>query len=328
MVSVIVPAYNSETTIGRCLESLLNQTYKNIEILVINDGSTDDTQSIVECYLKDHRLQLFNEENGGVSRARNIGLDNAHGEYIIFVDADDYVEENLIELVLKHSDGMDLVFWGFSEEWLENDTKMRRVWGENNTSDIMKEDLIQLYAKCFLNSPCNKLYKRNVIREHHVFFDTSISNGEDLKFNLDYLNCMDVHGVFIDQALYHYVHSNTFSLSKQKNMDGQCILNECVRKFFEEDMGFQHSELLPVYVMMYKAMLYCLDEECRSNRFSRKERKERWKYYKEIGKFQMIFNKIKLCKNVPGKIRMEMTLLEHDFYSADLFLRRCKIKDV
>ena len=101
LVSVIIPAYNIEDYIGRCLDSVLSQTYKNLEIIVIDDGSSDRTGEILDDYeKKNHRMKVIHKENGGVSSARNIGIDRANGDYIGFVDGDDRVDPKLFETLV------------------------------------------------------------------------------------------------------------------------------------------------------------------------------------------------------------------------------------
>ena len=99
-VSVIVPVYNVEKYIRQCLESIINQTYKNLEIIVVNDGTKDNSMKIVEEYLSDERIKVINKENGGIASARNRGIDEATGEYISFVDSDDWLELNTYEKFL------------------------------------------------------------------------------------------------------------------------------------------------------------------------------------------------------------------------------------
>lgn len=111
-VSIIVPIYNVEKYIERCIKSLISQTYRDIEILLINDGSPDDSKTICERYEKiDKRIKLYNKENGGLSDTRNYGLKRAKGEYILFVDSDDYIESNTVEVLISEmkKDNLDIV---------------------------------------------------------------------------------------------------------------------------------------------------------------------------------------------------------------------------
>lgn len=97
LVSVIIPVYNAKLYVKRCLDSIVNQTYKNLQILIIDDGSFDGSSDICESYMTDKRVQVFHQKNSGASAARNFGLDRAEGEYILFVDADDYIDLNLLD---------------------------------------------------------------------------------------------------------------------------------------------------------------------------------------------------------------------------------------
>ncbi|MBP3707033.1 MAG: glycosyltransferase family 2 protein [Clostridia bacterium] len=116
LVSIIIPAYNAEKYLQRCLESVVNQTYKNIEIIIVNDGSTDNTESIIIRYQKKYKsIKYFKKENNGVSDARNYGIAQASGEYFCFVDADDYVSESLISDLERYMDAEhDLIKYKFS----------------------------------------------------------------------------------------------------------------------------------------------------------------------------------------------------------------------
>lgn len=113
MISIIVPVYNSEKYIDRCLDSILNQTYKDLEIVLVNDGSNDQSLKILENYaLRDTRIKVVNQENKGVAAARNTGLDNATGDYILYVDSDDWIENNMVERMVELSANADIVFCG------------------------------------------------------------------------------------------------------------------------------------------------------------------------------------------------------------------------
>ena len=110
MVSVLIPAYNAEKTINRCIESILHQAYENIEVIIVNDGSTDNTLSILSNYAKiDRRIAIYNQTNKGVSATRNVCLKNAHGDYVLYVDADDWIEANMIQQMLELMKDADIV---------------------------------------------------------------------------------------------------------------------------------------------------------------------------------------------------------------------------
>lgn len=121
LVSVIVPVYNAEHFIEKCIHSILNQSYKNIELILVNDGSTDNSVKICDSFAKiDNRIKLIHQANSGPSVARNNGIYNAKGKYIQFIDADDYIEENMIEtLVNEMEKGLDIVICGYKRIFKE-----------------------------------------------------------------------------------------------------------------------------------------------------------------------------------------------------------------
>ena len=119
-ISLIIPVYNVAKYLGRCLDSIVNQTYRNIEIICVNDGSTDDSLDILNSYaLKDERVKIINRENNGVSSSRNVALDVAKGEWIMFVDSDDWIDLNVCEAAMKIAleDSADVVMWAYVREF-------------------------------------------------------------------------------------------------------------------------------------------------------------------------------------------------------------------
>ena len=164
LVSVIIPAYNIEDYIGRCLDSVLSQTYKNLEIIVIDDGSSDRTGEILDDYeKKNHRMKVIHKENGGVSSARNIGIDRANGDYIGFVDGDDRVNPKLFETLVKliNGENADIAHCGYQMvfpdrvDYYYNTGKRVIQTKEQGLKDLLAGEMIEpaLY---------NKLYKREL----------------------------------------------------------------------------------------------------------------------------------------------------------------------
>lgn len=163
LVSVIIPVYGVEKYIGKCLESLINQTYYNLEILVINDGTKDNSADIAKSYAaKDERIKVFDFKNGGVSLARNRGIDLSKGEYISFVDGDDWVAPtmymDLVNIMLK--DNPDMIKFSVDEVDVEND-KINKIHFEKKK--IMTDELLDRYFDGVLYiMPCNGFYKREL----------------------------------------------------------------------------------------------------------------------------------------------------------------------
>lgn len=211
-ISIIIPVYNSEKYIESCIESLIKQTYKEIEIILVNDGSTDNSQIICEKYVQlDKRIILINQLNGGVSEARNVGILHAKGDYIMFVDSDDYVDKTICEKLI--SEEADLVFCRYYNALNNNRQsiqipELRKI---KKISDIDSESFEILYNNLIFNPPFCKLYKRELITE---LFRNGLNLGEDIIFNFDYIkNCSSLR--FVDEALYYYQIENDSSLSRK-----------------------------------------------------------------------------------------------------------------
>lgn len=185
-ISVIVPVYNTEKFLNRCIDSILAQTYTDFEMLLIDDGSTDDSATICDEYAaKDERIRVFHKENGGVSSARNLGLDNAQGEWIAFVDADDYVFPCWLENFIHNSSGVDMVVQGFKTSYAYEAMYNKDVHGVSYKGSC-KEGLLELFKNCYLGYLWVKLFRADIIKENHIRFDAKISYQEDENFVLLY----------------------------------------------------------------------------------------------------------------------------------------------
>ena len=218
MISIVVPVYKSEKTLAGCLDSLLAQTYADIEVICVIDGSPDSCGDICDAYAaKDARVKSIKRENGGVSSARNRGIDEATGEYLMFVDSDDTVEPDYCEKMWKAHQETDaeLVICGFHHWYVGRDVKKVPSNPGVYKTENYGSDFLKLYQEGFLNMPWNKLFKK----EFSGRFDTSLSLGEDLLFNMNYLEkCSKV--AVIPDALINYVQEekgNTLSTKKRDN---------------------------------------------------------------------------------------------------------------
>lgn len=215
LISVIVPVYNLENYIERCLKSIQNQTYSNIEIIVVDDGSIDDSWNVINRIAKeDNRIIPVHKENGGVSSARMLGLDNANGEWIGFVDGDDEIEEDMYEVLINNAFecNADISHCGYKMIFNDGritsfyDTKVKKIQ-DNITGviDLLEGDLIE-------PGLCNKLYKKSLFED--IELDTNIKINEDLLLNY-YLFKNSQLSIFEDLTKYHYlIRDNSASRSK------------------------------------------------------------------------------------------------------------------
>lgn len=215
-VSIIVPIYNAEKRLEKCIKSIQNQTYSNIEIILVNDGSSDSSLDICNRFARqDSRIHVINIDNSGVSLARNKGIDYAKGTYCCFVDADDWIEENHIENMMVHADEADCVIEGYVRERISGQYK---CYLQQKIIDLNKLDGKQV-GEMFWNGyihPCwNKLFKRKILVENNIYFEHQIHISEDSLFCIKYLsycNSMEI----INATTYHYwIDECNLSLSKK-----------------------------------------------------------------------------------------------------------------
>lgn len=217
--SVIIPAYNAEKTIKRCVDSLLQISRDDIELILINDGSTDHTEKICMNYAENNKhIRFFSKSNGGVSSARNVGLENAKGKYITFVDSDDFVKNEYFDEMDKVLlNGADFVLLGRlvfdGQHYIQQSTGIQEQ--ESLTSKRTAELLSKALQKQQLNAPSSKIFKRQIIEKNGIRFDERLPIGEDKVFVVQYI----VHTVtasIINHPIYILSIENQDSLSRKK----------------------------------------------------------------------------------------------------------------
>ena len=204
-ISVIVPLYNAEKYLSRCIDSVLAQTFTDFELILINDGSTDTSGKICDNYAqKDSRVKVVHKENGGVSSARNIGLDIAVGEWITFVDSDDSILTEMLERL--NIGGEDLKVCGYYDQ-IENDMPHEAIYNsvEECANYINKE-----FRHNYINAPWAKLFNASIIRNYNLRFDETLSLGEDSEFVFHYC-CYCKSIKTFREALYNYKRPNSLA---------------------------------------------------------------------------------------------------------------------
>ena len=193
-ISIIVPVYNSDLYLRECLNSLKYQSFKNFEVLLINDGSTDNSKQICEEFVSmDKRFFLFNNSNRGVSFSRNFGINKSTGDYLMFVDSDDFLLSNTLEKVAEKCFDNDLVIFGYSE--IYKNCVLEKVQESNisNFQDIYKKIILSNLGG-FL---CNKVFRKDLILNNNLKLDETISYCEDLLFTINYLSlCKKCYYIF------------------------------------------------------------------------------------------------------------------------------------
>lgn len=259
-ISTIIASYNSEKTIKRCVDSLLCQGDNDVEIIVINDGSTDNTLKILSEYT-DSRLVIKTIQNSGVSKARNTGIALAQGEYITFVDADDYVVDNYYQLIKQLIETNDADFYiccAYKHE--ENDEKYRS-WDLSGKPGIYS-DLEEIYnlvgIRYVFPVVWNKIFKTSIIKTNLILFDEGLIFGEDTLFNIEYSE--NVKSFCMSKlAIYHYMvnlNSATFKQKLKYIEDRDYVLNRML-EFCKPSKYYNNceSQLIKIFVEKFYIIL-------------------------------------------------------------------------
>lgn len=314
-LTIIIPTYNSEKYIEKCIISILKQTYTNLEIIIIDDNSSDNTYEICQKIQKDDlRIKpIRNSKNEGVSITRNLGIDIATGEYITFVDSDDYIEENLYEKLIEkiENENIDIAMCNFYMELNSIDTR------NNSENKEMVLDRGKILDYMFLpDYYCgfvwNKIYKTDIIKSNNLRFDNNIFICEDMLFNCQYISKIE-KGSYTTAKLYHYIQRTNSSYNTKYNERWKTVIQayEKMRQYISEQniKNFQYS---------YLYALLNLKEKIYMEKFKEKEL------------LQDINNRIKdnrsgiqRNKNLSLKLKIKIYI---KLYMLRLFLQLKKVK--
>ena len=274
LVSVIIPAYNIEDYIGRCLDSIISQTYKNLEIIVVDDGSRDHTGDILDNYAKkDRRIKVIHKENGGVSSARNKGIEAAEGDYIGFIDGDDLIESEMYKTLvdLLEEENADIAHCGYQMvfpdrvDYYHNTGKKKIQTTEEGLKDLLSGEMIE-------PGLVNKLYKKELIKNCRL--DETVKINEDLLMNYQLFK-LSQKSVYYDITPYSYMIRSSSATGAnsliKKREDALRVLNQ-----IKDDCI--NNNLLSI---IYKRYIYLLMAICRDDlkdrsyiEYQKKQRKQ------------------------------------------------------
>lgn len=254
-ISVIVPAYNAEMTIDKCISSLIQQTYRNIQVILVNDGSEDETGNICDFYQQSYQslIKVIHTHNVGVTNARLLGVKKASGVYVAFVDADDWVEEDYISSMLTDIKNADIVVGGICKERIYDKTNSEYEYnGISVGSYVSEHQKIELYEKIlYCDAPyqfgilpymCNKIFKKDLIQTLLEEVDKRIYDGEDAAIVYPYL-LLAKEIMVTNNCKYHYVlHNNSASMKNAKDayLNATYLYQELYHCFFNS----KYKELL------------------------------------------------------------------------------------
>lgn len=292
-VSIIVPIYNVKDYLIQCVESLINQDYQNIEILLIDDGSTDGSSRICdECSRLCGKIRVFHIQNSGVAAARNYGIKMSTGEYLLFVDADDWIEKNCISFLMKHviENKLDILRFNYIREYENrsipkiNKILEEKVYVGEESADILNKlvgikerDLAYLENFNFLASCCCNIYKKKVIVENNVFFENILNYGsfEDGLFNIMIHTYID-RFEFVNKYFYHYRKTNISSATSNYRKDyliRQIKLFDKIKEILVENNKFNEDSFYNRIAL--STMEICLNA-------IRNKKENRSNHYREI----------------------------------------------
>lgn len=224
LISIVIPMYNAQNYIVKLLECLRNQTYKNLEIVIINDGSTDNSLQLVnECIKKDNRIKVISIPNGGVSNARNLGIENTTGEYITFLDADDYIEYDMYEKIMQkiNDENVDIIRSNFvKEDTNGNLMSTGEILDLSNKvldNSLIKEKLLPYIFDNLIPTYTPLIFAKSELIKNKLKFRTDIHMMEDLIFCLElFFSVSKIY--FYDFKCYHYVYNMSSSSKTRKNL--------------------------------------------------------------------------------------------------------------
>ena len=324
LISVVVPIYNVEKYLTKCIDSIINQTYKNLEIILVDDGSPDNCGKICDEYKrKDSRIVVYHQSNKGVSASRNFGLSKSNGEYVIFVDSDDILNKNMIEVLHKNIKyyKADISVCGY------NYIEKNYVVNVYNTKKIIqytkKEGLVSFFNEnSFGVGIWNKLFKKEIIK--NVFFDENIKVNEDKKYLFDVIMKSNKI-IYEDQCLYNYikrmdsVSGEKFSSKKLDIIKVNDYIEKQLKKMEVNDknieISFKKNKLIYLIRLIREFKLSADDKEYRDN----------YHYIKSI--FNSAYSK-EILLNLNNFEKIECIIfkyLEFIYYPLFYFLTKLKI---
>lgn len=335
MVSVVVPIFNSEKHLNTCIESLINQQFDDFEVLLINDGSTDNSLNICKKYSEEYDyIKILSKSNGGTSTAKNLGIRNAKGKWIVFVDSDDYVDKNylskLYSNVVKHD--TDLVAAGLKIDYERDGLSIKLHVPENSifrNKDNLKEGIYTLDYYALLNVNVSKIYRKEILKTNLIFFSDNLSTGEDLAFNCNYFQHINSMYLIADTP-YHYVRRDEESLvnSYKKNLIDMVAQCNQSRQQLYSHFNMNEKKHKKLYARSYvDYMATCIPNLYRNNsNLNKVDREQQLKRIINDPQLQLYVNYYPTEKNLLTSFFLIMCKIKNkkianNFYTLLFFLR-------
>ena len=313
-ISIIIPIYNSEKYIDRLITSILSQTYKDFEIILVDDSSSDSSLNICYKYLKnDMRIKIIkNTKNLGVSKTRNVGIKEASSDWIMFIDSDDEIENRMLEKMVARIDKTtDFVFCGLKKYNNANEC-IANYYEDDEIMDYKQlfKNIGKYLDKCLLQGPCGKLYKKSIINQHNLKFKEDLSYGEDTLFVYNYLKLVNKI-VCIKDSFYHYNLSNNESLNLKFRND-KIDINLFLNKELYELIKDYNSNSRDIYFNRNKIAYINYCDELTNSRISNKH-----SIIKRINSLDEIKNSFNQNKNTLQEYFLKHCIL-HGFIKVEI----------
>lgn len=261
LVSIIIPVYKVEMYLPQCLDSVVNQTYNRIEVILINDGSPDGSDAICRKYADNyHQINYFKRENAGASATRNYGIGIAKGDYIFFLDSDDYLKADCIANMVDKAKTGKLVVMGYMIDDMASSTVFAPQQYSGSYDDVtgFLHDFHKYFATKF-NFSWGKLFRKEIIKKNNIRFIEGMSLSEDVLFNIEYYKHCSEGVIVIEDKGYYYRQSDNSTLSKrfnprmfEWNETAYCM----IRNFLNEQMALTPSNRVHFYSDVMGNLLY------------------------------------------------------------------------
>lgn len=251
-ISVIVPVYKAEVYLRRCVDSILAQTFKDIEVLLVDDGSPDGSGVICDEYAKeDNRVRVFHKTNGGVSSARQLGLDQAKGEYVIHVDPDDWIDKEMYGRMYEkiRETNADMVICDFQFEFVNSSIVVKQDFKRLDHIYVLKRVYQFMYGSCW-----NKLVRRSCLIQHNIHFPLELFCGEDLYVNTCLLS-YPIKIAYIPNAFYHYDQISNQSSLVRKPLVQLLQQSRLLCKLLKNRLSSHIFDIVEDYLLYQQAML-------------------------------------------------------------------------
>lgn len=285
LVTVIIPVYNTDRYLEKCLYSVINQTYKNLLIVVVNDGSTDSSDIIIDDFVeKDNRIIAFSQKNGGASSARNLGLENVNGKYVTFLDSDDWWEKDTIEnlVCVAETNDYDIIIpQKYIKVSKNGDKKVENVFDSLDiTSDALEFTIKTMIAKSRAWRVSSVLYKSVIIQNYGIRFPDGYT-AEDFVFNLDYLEKVKKIG-FLEKITLNVNKRNDSVTSSYRNdlPELSLYLDNVVEKFYKNmDINDEKSQVAKNSLLCRNIIIFLVIE---TSSINEKTEVEKYKRIKEV----------------------------------------------